>query len=409
MPPSQPHTRPTEATPASLAPLAGARQSAGKAARTPTAGYQGSLAWILAFGLAILACTGPDRSDGSEPDPDPGTAATDASASTAPLVRLLADGQVLFGVFSGDRTAEQGAAMGRNRELDFVFYSLESGPFDIRTTKIYMSGIAEGSAPDPPHPLVLRVPAIRDGVEAAEANVAAALEAGVASIVFPHVESAEEAAVAVSAMGDRLWPGNPDGDLVNILIIEDKVGVERADEIVGTEGVSIVFPGPGDLRGAYEGDMEAVEGAIQTVLAACQRHGVPCGITANVNDIEERIGQGFTCVYRERSGGRDGGEGGGGAVGIRLRPRRCGRLPAAGSHPANGIPRASPIGRSRDRSPPASASGLPRPCWSLFRPANRPTNAPPAAGDWPRSPIHPQYPPSRSTPHPDPPHGHDAP
>lgn len=156
-----------------------------------------------------------------------------------------------------------------------------------------MSGIAEGSAPEPPHPLVLRVPAIRDGVPAAEANVAEALDAGVASIVFPHVESADEAAVAVATMGDRLWPDNPDGDLVNILIIEDRVGVERADEIVGTEGVSIVFPGPGDLRRAYEGDMEAVEGAIQTVLAACKRHGVPCGITAGVDDIEERIAQGF--------------------------------------------------------------------------------------------------------------------
>lgn len=244
-----------------------------------------------ALALLTIACSAPDRQeDPSSAGSDPPGAATEP---TAPLVQLLADGQVLFGVFSGDRTAEQGAAMGRNRELDFVFYSLESGPFDIMTTKVYMSGVAEGSAPDPPHPLVLRVPAIRDGVEAAEANVAEALEAGVASIVFPHVESAEEAAVAVSVMGKRLWPGNPDGDLVNILIIEDRVGVERADEIVGTEGVSVVFPGPGDLRSAYEGDMEAVEGAIQTVLAACQRHGVPCGITAGVDDIEERIGQGF--------------------------------------------------------------------------------------------------------------------
>ena len=250
---------------------------------------------VLAIMPAILACSAPDQPAESGSDaPATTTDATDpATPSTAPLVQLLADGQVLFGVFSGDKTAEQGAAMGQNRELDFVFYSLESGPFDIMTTKVYMSGIAEGSAPEPPHPLVLRVPAIRDGVEAAEANVAEALDAGVASIVFPHVESAEEAAVAVSAMGERLWPGNPDGDLVNILIIEDRVGVERADEIVGTEGVSIVFPGPGDLRRAYEGDMEAVEGAIQAVLSACKRHGVPCGITAGVDDIEERIGQGF--------------------------------------------------------------------------------------------------------------------
>lgn len=241
--------------------------------------------------VLAIACSPPgEQEDSSTADSDPPSASTEPAA---PLVQLLTDGQVLFGVFSGARTAEQGAAMGRNRELDFVFYSLESGPFDIMSTKVYMSGIAEGSAPDPPHPLVLRVPAIRDGVEAAEANVTEALDAGVASIVFPHVESAAEAAVAVSLMGERLWPGNPDGDLVNILIIEDRVGVERADEIVGTEGVSIVFPGPGDLRRAYEGDMEAVEGAIQAVLAACKRHGVPCGITANADDVADRVAQGF--------------------------------------------------------------------------------------------------------------------
>ena len=246
------------------------------------------------FLLVLLAgaCSAPDPSTDSE---SPGAADTSgvSTESTAPLVRLLAEGQVLFGVFSGPRTAEQGAEMGRNRELDFVFYSLESGPFDIMTTKVYMSGIAEGSAPETPHPLVLRVPAIRDGADRVAANVAEALEAGVAAIVFPHVESAEDAAVSVSVMGDDLWPGNPSGSLFSILIVEDRAGVERVDEIVGTSGVSVVFPGPGDLRRAYEGDMEAVEEAIQAVLASCKRHDVPCGITAGVDDIAERIEQGF--------------------------------------------------------------------------------------------------------------------
>ena len=214
-------------------------------------------------------------------------------ASSAPLVELLADGQVLFGIFPGPTTREQGALMGQNRELDFVFYSLESGPFDIMTTKLYMSGIVEGSGAEAPHPLVLRVPPVRNGGEAVNANVAEALDAGVAAIVFPHAESAEDAAVAVSAMGDELWPGNPSGSLLSILIVEDRSGVERVDEIVATPGVSVVFAGPGDLRRAYEGDMEAVEAAIQTVLAACKTHDVPCGITAGVDDIAERIAQGF--------------------------------------------------------------------------------------------------------------------
>ena len=254
-----------------------------------------SLATVVAAALVVAGCAAPEQSGDSGGEAD---AATDASVATvttdaSALAAVLADGQAVFGTFSGPTTREQGALMGQNRELDFVFYSLESGPFDIMTTELYMAGVAEGSGAEAPHPMILRVPPIRDGEDAARANVATALDAGVAAIVFPHVESGAEAAVAVSAMGDELWPGNPSGSLLSILIIEDRSGVERADEIVATPGVSVVFAGPGDLRRSYEGDMEAVEAAIQTVLAACQAHGVPCGITAGVDDIAERIGQGF--------------------------------------------------------------------------------------------------------------------
>ncbi|MCY3612509.1 MAG: aldolase/citrate lyase family protein [Gemmatimonadetes bacterium] len=257
-----------------------------------------SLLVSVAAALAAAGCAAPEQSDapeaGTDATADP-TAATSAAAAAdaSALAQLLADGQAVFGVFSGPTNAEQGALMGQNRELDFVFYSLESGPFDIMSTKVYMSGIVEGSGTEVPHPLILRVPPIRNGVDAAGANVAEALEAGVAAIVFPHVESAEDAAVAVSVMGDELWPGNPAGSLLSILIVEDRSGVERVDEIVATPGVSVVFAGPGDLRRSYEGDMEAVEAAIQTVLAACKVHGVPCGITAGVDDVAERIAQGF--------------------------------------------------------------------------------------------------------------------
>ena len=248
-------------------------------------------ALILALAIAT-GCSAPEQS--ADEASGAASAGSDAAAmAPAPLVQLLADGQVLFGIFPGPSTREQGALMGQNRDLDFVFYSLESGPFDIMSTKVYMEGIAEGSGTEAAHPLVLRVPPIRNGAEQAAANVAEALDAGVAAIVFPHVESAEDAAVAVSVMGAELWPGNPDGTLLSILIVEDRSGVERVDEIVSTPGVSIVFAGPGDLRRAYEGDMEAVEEAIQAVLAACQRHDVPCGITAGADDIADRIAQGF--------------------------------------------------------------------------------------------------------------------
>ena len=221
---------------------------------------------------AAIACSVPEETG----DPAPESAAT-ASAPPSPsaVVELIANGHVVFAIFSGATTREEGALLGRAEDLDLVFYSLESGPFD---------------------PLVLRIPPIRDGVEAAEANVAEALDEGAAAIFFPLVESARDAAVAVAALGDDHWPGNPSGTLFSMLIVETPAGVERVDEIVATEGVSVVFAGPDDLRQSYGDDTEAVEPAIQSILAACRAHRVPCGITAGVDDVAERMEQGFQVI-----------------------------------------------------------------------------------------------------------------
>ncbi len=223
----------------------------------------------------------------------PGTGEAASAMSGNRMVELLSSGEPVFGIFSGEHTPEQGARMARNREADFIFYSLESGPFDIPAMEAYMAGMREGAGDYPPQPVALRIPPIRDGADSARARAGAGLDAGARSIVYPHVESVEEAALAVGALGDAGWPDNPDGNLVNILLIEDQVGIERAAEIVRTPGVSVVIPGPGDLRRAYEGDMEAVEAAIQAVLAECLAAGVACGITAGPDDIGERLDQGF--------------------------------------------------------------------------------------------------------------------
>ncbi|SVE63188.1 uncharacterized protein METZ01_LOCUS516042, partial [marine metagenome] len=69
-----------------------------------------------------------------------------------------------------------------------------------------------------------------------------------------------------------------------------------SEEIVATPGLSVVIPGPGDLRRAYNGDSESVEAAIQRVLAACKDFQVPCGITAGIDDVVERLEQGFKMI-----------------------------------------------------------------------------------------------------------------
>ncbi len=242
----------------------------------------GHSASSLLAGLLVLAMTG--------------TALGQAPRRSDRIVRLLAGGDAVFGMFSGDKTPEQGARMIQNPDTDFVFYSMETGPFDIPGMQAYMRAMRDGAGAAGTHPVMLRIPPIRDGVAAARERVRQGIAAGVEAVCFPHVETAAEAAQAVDFMGANVWPSDPDGTLVNMVLIEDRVGVRNAREIVGTPGVSIAVPGPGDLSRAYASDAEAIENAIQTVLAACKEFDVPCGITAGPEDIAERLEQGFRVI-----------------------------------------------------------------------------------------------------------------
>ena len=282
--------------------------------------------FVLGLAWSLAACSSPPA--GEEMPADEEAAESEAAGNGGPswnrVASLLADGQVVFGVFSGEQTPETAMEMAQQELADFIFYSLERGPFDLPTMSAYQEALsppgARGSAN--PHPVLLRIPPIRDGMDEAAERTAAGLDAGVYGIVFPHVETADEARHAVASMtlagagglrGDAdpeaarvfgvspedyaaragVWPLDPAGELLSFLLIEDVIGIENALAITSVPGISIVSPGPGDLRRAYEGDMEAVEAAIQTVLAACLEAGVPCGITAGPDDIAMRIEQGF--------------------------------------------------------------------------------------------------------------------
>lgn len=114
--------------------------------------------------------------------------------SDAPhLVQLLAQGEAVFGIFSGDHSMDQGAVMVQNRETDFVFYSLESGPFDIPAMEAYMRGMVDGAGDHTVHPVALRIPPIRDDADSAQSRTRQGLQANVSAVVFPHVMDADEA------------------------------------------------------------------------------------------------------------------------------------------------------------------------------------------------------------------------
>lgn len=255
-----------------------------------------ALALALTAAVGLGACGG-DAADTSEEaaEPEAGSQPSMTSSQDASLPELLESGEVVFGLFSGEQNEAGGRAIAEMEETDFVFYSLESGPFDMEAMSAYIDGMNAASQEmgTEPHPVILRIPPIHLDTAQAREHVRMGLENGAAGLVYPHVIDAEEAALSSELLGDRLWPTNPDGDLINVVLIEDQEGIGNAQAIVGTPGVSVAIPGPGDLRRAYEGDMEAVEEAIQTVLAACLELDVACGITAGVDDIAERIDQGF--------------------------------------------------------------------------------------------------------------------
>lgn len=195
----------------------------------------------------------------------------------SPILALLGSGKAVFGAFSGEKTQENARKLSGDNELDFVFYDMETGPFDVDGMRLFMSSLG-GCA------IVTRLPPIREGVEEASARAKLLLDAGVDAVVFPHVENRAQAEQAVRSLS---------GKAPSILIIEDRIGVQNATEIVSTPGVEIVFPGPGDLRRAFDSDMAAVETAIQSVLSACKEFDVVCGITAGPEDIEKRLSEGF--------------------------------------------------------------------------------------------------------------------
>jgi 2-keto-3-deoxy-L-rhamnonate aldolase RhmA len=141
----------------------------------------------------------------------------------------------------------------------------------------------------------VRIPPISaDGADAARSRVAEAIAAGADGIVMPHVRSPEEARQAVSFFAEYdVWsPMNPEGTVLVMLMIEDPGALEAAQEIADVQGYSVLACGIGSLSAAL-GDRVAGEAGNMVVLDHAIRVGLPDMITANSDDVAQRIEEGF--------------------------------------------------------------------------------------------------------------------
>lgn len=269
------------------------------------AGRRGAALTLGSLALSLCAACGGDAD--SQPEAEPAAAAQAPTSPPNAMARALAGGGTVFVIRPSELTAEQGAWVAGVTDADYVFTTLERGPWDVPSLRRFIEGMEAAAAAAPDSlatiPVLLRIPPLHEmDPDTARTRVAEALEAGVSGIIFPHVVSREEIAQALDLLGPQGWPRNPAGSVVAVHMIEDRASVENARELVATPGVKVVFLGPMSLTSAFEDDSTAVEGAIQSVLAICRETDVACGITAGAEDVAERVRQGFRfLVVREQA------------------------------------------------------------------------------------------------------------
>ncbi len=265
-----------------------------------------------------------------------------------PMIALHESGSPVFGLYApANRRGRRGGAatpqktpaelasetLGFTRS-DFVFNGSMEGSVErgLPAWTPYVEALVEAGASVRTHTLVVKTQKIADDPGAAARAIGRQLDTGVSGVMFVGVESAEEVRQGLAAMRFRsrggtrsedvgsapgywgvseaeyrrradLWPLNPEGELVNWTIVESHEGLANVREIAAVEGIGVLWPGAGTLRGLFSTvgedggrvlDEEAWEAAIQKVLAACKEFDVACGYPANAGDIEMRMAQGFS-------------------------------------------------------------------------------------------------------------------
>ena len=201
---------------------------------------------------------------------------------------LLSQGQLAIGIgVRGVRGVEIARVM-KTAGFDWLFIDLEHGATSTETAyQISVAALDANIAP------LVRVP------HGELAMGTRCLDAGALGIVVPHVDTPEEAKAMVDAfkfapLGHRSIGGAypqfgfaavPAKDVVTglneatlvVAMIETPRAVENADKIAAVPGIDVLLMGTNDLclEMGIPGqlDNERVVAAIDTVIAACKKHG----------------------------------------------------------------------------------------------------------------------------------------
>ena len=254
------------------------------------------------------------------------------------MIRAWEQGRPAFASFS--QAERQSAIEVSTSPIDAVIFEMEHNAWDpnaLQDSMQYLLNrkqILDGGTLAPTVTPIVRIPA--NGAEKSQWLAKQALDRGVYGIICPHVSTAEQAYSAVAACryprqksasyyepkgvrGDGphtagrywglsqqeyyaradVWPLNPKGEILVILMIESVAAVANLDEILGqVPGVGAVLIGEGDLSQElgfprqYEHPL--VEEAMGQIVATCKKFNVPVGhphVTSK--NVESVLAQGY--------------------------------------------------------------------------------------------------------------------
>jgi len=200
----------------------------------------------------------------------------------------------------------------KNAGCDFVLFDMEHSGFGYETVKAGLRYFEAAALP-----AIVRVPSKHYD------HIARAMDMGAEGLMLPMVNDAEEAQAILNAMKyvpdggrgvalgvahdnytagavmDKLAAANRRTTL--FAQIETRAGVENADAMAAVDGVDCLWVGHFDLSCSLgipgEFDHPEFLGAIETVTAACNRHGKALGRLVPDVDLGVTLyGQGFDFI-----------------------------------------------------------------------------------------------------------------
>jgi 4-hydroxy-2-oxoheptanedioate aldolase len=254
------------------------------------------------------------------------------------VIRAFEQGQTAFAAFA---PAEIDAALAfSTASYDAVVFEMEHNPWDARTLRDclqYMLNrrqIVDAGSVAPVVTPFVRIPP--NGNEKNQWLAKQALDLGAYGIVWPHISSVDQAYNAVAACryprlktaklsepagirGDAplaaarywgltqqeyyrqadVWPLNPQGEILVVLMIEDTQGIANLREILkNVPGIGLILIGEGDLSQELgvprQYEHASVVEAMGQIVATCKECDVAVGHPhVDTNNVERILKEGY--------------------------------------------------------------------------------------------------------------------